>query len=63
MTTTISAKPGKNKHQQGVSIISENHSISSRANACKLDKACDSISSDDETEANARPDYVIKNRK
>ena len=63
MTTTISANPGKNKHQHGVSIISENPSISSKANACKLGKTCDSISSDDESEGNARPNYVKKKKK
>lgn len=58
--TAISANPGGKKTLQKVSVISKNPSTLSWANACKLGKTCDSISSDDESEANNRSDYVKK---
>ena len=51
---------GKKKYYKRVSVISKNPSTLSWANACKLGKTCDSISSDDESEANNRSDYVKK---
>lgn len=56
--TTISVNSDKNKHRQRVTIISENPSFFTGAKASNEDKNCDSFSSNDESEANDRSDYL-----
>ena len=58
--TAIIVNPDKKRQQKGVTEISENPSISSRANVSEEGKSCDSISSNDKFEANVRS-YYAKN--
>lgn len=62
-TNENSVYPAKNKHEKWVATINENSSTSSRANARKKYKTCDSINSGDESEANAGSDFVEEGNK